>query len=97
MNDLTIRSIKPDREEIGELGVSNINIPGLLIVGGQPYSLSGQSVELYDLRSGSSQCELKDLPNKRDSHTLNTLENKKIVCGGFFSSFYDHFNRNTDK
>ena len=56
-----------------------IDISGILSVGG--YS-KDRSTEVYMLDTGTT-CSFPDLPEGRSYHSLDGLNNKPILCGGY--------------
>ena len=60
--------------------IIDILYSGLIISGGSPADSVGQSVEVYVPTTGQH-CQLPDLPDRRDAHTME----KMTVCGGYYS------------
>ena len=54
---------------------------GILIAGGW----DSTSTEVFIPDTGKT-CSLPDLPDSRDGHTLDTLGNTPVLCGGFMDS-----------
>ena len=57
-------------------------IAGILIAGGVGGNLTAHTSTEVFLPGTGQTCRLADLPDERWGHTLNTIDNTGVLCGG---------------